>query len=604
MNSGERLDADLEAILLKALRKEPRERYRTTEQLTSDLRAFLDGLPVAARRGTLRYRAGKFIRRRWFSLAAAVLLGISLVGGVAGVLWQARVANAERRRAEARSSDLRQLSNSLLSELDDAIKQLPGSTGVQKLLVTRVLEHLDRMAGDARGDRQTQLDLVDAYTRLGNIQGNPYDQNLGDPAGALLSLGKALAIAEPLAGPGSRDQDALRALALAQASRSEILFGTARTQDAIASMRAAVETYNRLIAPPDAPVSLICDTSSAYGTLGDELGQTGTASLADLAGALAAFRQSIALDDRVLAIDPHVLRAQRGLAISQMKIGSVEMDADPAQALKDFEIALERADALPTPEQSGLPTLRMRAMILRKEANALVQLGEYTRANALFAEVTAISQRLVTADPQDLRALADLEVVLDDEARGFEDAANPILALASGDRRRNLSATEKLLNQVAGIFERMLQQDPSDENWKAVLADVQVRLSAIQSVLHSSGDSGALAQKGLATLREIAGKDQASPMILDQAANAFLKVDPASLRDPGFAIVCAGRAVALSHGKKPSLLLTLAQAYRAAGQMEKSRSTAREGLALLPALPPGSMKPNIRKLLENEAQYR
>ncbi len=604
VNSGERLDADLEAILLKALRKEPRERYRTTEQLTSDLRAFLDGLPVAARRGTLRYRAGKFIRRRWFSLAAAVLLGISLVGGVAGVLWQARVANAERRRAEARSSDLRQLSNSLLSELDDAIKQLPGSTGVQKLLVTRVLEHLDRMAGDARGDRQTQLDLVDAYTRLGNIQGNPYDQNLGDPAGALLSLGKALAIAEPLAGPGSRDQDALRALALAQASRSEILFGTARTQDAIASMRAAVETYNRLIAPPDAPVSLICDTSSAYGTLGDELGQTGTASLADLAGALAAFRQSIALDDRVLAIDPHVLRAQRGLAISQMKIGSVEMDADPAQALKDFEIALERADALPTPEQSGLPTLRMRAMILRKEANALVQLGEYTRANALFAEVTAISQRLVTADPQDLRALADLEVVLDDEARGFEDAANPILALASGDRRRNLSATEKLLNQVAGIFERMLQQDPSDENWKAVLADVQVRLSAIQSVLHSSGDSGALAQKGLATLREIAGKDQASPMILDQAANAFLKVDPASLRDPGFAIVCAGRAVALSHGKKPSLLLTLAQAYRAAGQMEKSRSTAREGLALLPALPPGSMKPNIRKLLENEAQYR
>ena len=246
MNSGERLDADLEAILLKALRKEPRERYRTTEQLASDLRAFLDGLPVAARRGTLRYRAGKFIRRRWFSLAAAVLLAISLVGGVAGVLWQARVANAERRRAEARSSDLRQLSNSLLSELDEAIKQLPGSTGVQKLLVTRVLEHLDRMAGDAQGDRQTQLDLVDAYTRLGNIQGNPYDQNLGDPAGALLSLGKALAIAEPLAAPGSRDQDALRALALAQASRSEILFGTARTQEAVASMRAALKPIRLL----------------------------------------------------------------------------------------------------------------------------------------------------------------------------------------------------------------------------------------------------------------------------------------------------------------------------------------------------------------------
>ena len=559
---------------------------------------------MAARRGTLRYRAGKFIRRRWFSLAAAALLAISLAAGAAGVLWQARVANAERRRAEARSADLRQLSNSLLSELDEAIKQLPGSTGVQKLLVTRVLEHLDRMASDAQGDRQTQLDLVDAYTRLGNIQGNPYDQNLGDPAGALLSLGKALAIAEPLAASGSRDQDALRALALAQESRSEILFGTAKTQEAITSMRAAVETYDRLVAAPDAPPTLICDASSAYGTLGDELGQSGTASLADPAGALAAFRQSIALDDRVLRLDPNFLRAQRGLAISQMKIGSVEMDTDPVQAYKDFQIALERADAQPKAEQSGLLTLRMRAMILRKQANALVQLREYSKANGLFAEVTTIHKRLAAADPQDLRALADVEVVMDDQATGFEDAANPVLAVAPGDRRRNLAAAEKLLNQVAAIFEKMLQRDPSNENWKAVLAGVQVRLSAVQPVLHSSEDSGALGKKGIATLREIARNDQASPMILDQAANAFLKVEPASLRDPGFAVACAERAVALSHGKKTSLLLTLAQAYRANGQVEKSRATAAQGLALLPALPPGSVKANIRKLLENEASAR
>ena len=197
--SDERLDADLEAILLKALRKEPHERYLTAEQLASDLRAYLEGHPVAARRGTLRYRAGKFIRRRWLSVAAAALLVASLTAGVVGVLWQARVANAERRKAEARSADLRQLSNSLLSELDEAIKQLPGSTGAQNLLVTRVLEHLDRMAKDVQGDRQTQLDLVDAYTRLGNIQGNAYDQNLGDTAGAFVSLGKALAIAGPLA---------------------------------------------------------------------------------------------------------------------------------------------------------------------------------------------------------------------------------------------------------------------------------------------------------------------------------------------------------------------------------------------------------------------
>jgi hypothetical protein len=50
------------------------------------------------------------------------------------------------------------------------------------------------------------------------------------------------------------------------------------------------------------------------------------------------------------------------------------------------------------------------------------------------------------------------------------------------------------------------------------------------------------------------------------------------------------------------MLLTLAQAYRAAGQTEKSRATANEAMALLPAPRPGDLKPNIRKLLEVQAQ--
>ena len=143
---GKRIDTDLEAILLKALRKEPQERYLTAERLGDDLRAYLEGLPVAARHGTFRYRASKFIRRHRWGLAAAAVLVVTLIAGVAAVLWQARVANRERRiadeerrRAEARSADLRQLSNSLLTELDDAIQQIPGSTGAQKLLVTSVL---------------------------------------------------------------------------------------------------------------------------------------------------------------------------------------------------------------------------------------------------------------------------------------------------------------------------------------------------------------------------------------------------------------------------------------------------------------------------------
>ena len=600
--SERRLNADLEAILLKALRKEPRERYLTAEQLASDVQAYLNGHPVAARRGTLRYRALKFMRRHRLALASAVVLAVTLVAGIAGVWWQGRVANRERRKAEARSADLRQLSNSLLSELDEAIQQLPGSTGVQKLLVTRVLEHLDRMAQDAQGDRQTQLDLVDAYTRLGNLQGNAYDQNLGDPAGALASLGKALAIAEPLAASGAKDRDAIRALASVEQSRSEVLWQIDRTPEAIPVMRAAVKNFDTLVADPHALPTLLAEASGAYDTLGDELGQSGTASLGDTPAALAAYRQALVLDERALRLDPNFLRPQRGLSIVQLKIGSTELETDPAQALQDFQLALQRTDTLPHAEQGSFATLRLRTMLLRKEAIALVELSEYQEAFPLFAEAVQGYRRFVTADPQDWRALADLQVVLCDEAAGFENAADPALGAAPGERRRNLENAERILTQADALLARMLQHDPSNDNWKAVQADAQVRIGAIRQILHPSAESQALSRKGLAVLKDLAAKDQASPMILDQAVGAFLRVEPASLRDPQFAVACAERGVARSHRQSVPRLLSLSQAYRAAGQGEKARATANEALALLPALKPGSMKPRLRKLLEIEAR--
>ena len=605
VNSNRLLDADLEAILMKALRKEPQERYVTTEQLVADIQDYLSGRPVGARRGTLRYRATKFIRRNRLAIGGAALLIATLAAGVAGVLWQARLANQQRRMAEARSADLRQLSNSLLSELDEAIQQLPGSTGVQKLLVTRVLEHLDRMAKDAQGDRLTQLDLIDAYTRLGNIQGNPYYQNLGDPSGALSSMAKALSIAEPLAASAPKDHDALLALASAQTARGEILFGTGRTQDAIPSMQAAVATYEQLIAGPKATAPLICEAAAVYGSLGDEFGQSGTASLADSASALAAYRKALALDERAHNIDPNFLRARRGLALMLMKVGSVEMETDPVQANQDFRVALDRANALPAADQSSLSATRMRAMLMRKEANSLTELGEFSEAHPLFEKAVQIHEQFAAADPQDLRALADLEVILDDEAVSYEEAAE-VAAQRSGtvgptERRQCLMAAEALLVRGEGILETMLKRDPQNDSWKEVLASAQVRIATIRAQEHLPGEAEPLAKRGIATLKELSSKPQASVMILDQTVRGLLHVEPVSLRDPRFAVACAERAAALSHRKTASLLLSLAQAYHAAGQTDKARATAAEAITLLAPQVPGAPKPRIRRMLEMEA---
>jgi tetratricopeptide (TPR) repeat protein len=596
--TGKRLDADLEAIVLKALRKEPRERYLSAEHFAADIRAYLEGLPVAARQGTLRYRAGKFIRRHRLALAAAVVVAVTLIAGIAGVLWQAKVANEERRKAEASAADLRQLSNSLLSELDEAIKELPGSTGAQKLLVTRVLEHLDRAAKDAYGNRQTQLDLADAYTRLAAIQDDPYVQNLGDPIAALASLDKAIALTAPLASAGSQDRDALRALALATELSSTILWQTGRTQEAISAMQRAIKSFDVLVADPHASSALILDAAGAYNGLGDELGQAGPASLNDIPDAFSAYGKDLALVSRAISIDSDSIAGEADLILAFMKIGDMELETDPAQALKDYQTAMQRIEAEAKTEAGNLSSLRRQNSLLEREAIALVELGEYSKATAIYTKIVLDSQRYVATDPQDWRALADLEVGLNDEAVGFEAAADPALAADPTDRRRNLASAEKVLTQVAAIMEEAMKHAPSNQAWREVQADAQLRLATVQSILHATGSSAALAKRGIATLRDMAGKDQASSVTLDQAASDLLKVEPVSLRDPQFAVTCAERAVSLSHRQSPAMLMTLAQSYRANSQIEKSRATANEGLALLPALNPGSTKPRIRKLLE------
>lgn len=598
---GNRLDGDLEAILLKALRKEPRERYLTAEHLAEDLSAYLESRPVAARRGTVRYRVGKFVRRHRLGLSAAALVAVLLTIGFGSAIWQARVANAERRKVEARSADLRQLSNSLLSELDEAIKQLPGSTKAQHLLVTRVLEHLDRMAKDAQGDRQTQLDLADAYTRLGNLQGNSYDQNLGDTPGALASIDKAITLDTPLLARNPKDSEALRALAFAQLSRSQTLFGTAPIEEAIASTRQTVATYNQLLALPGVSAHEICNAAGAYNVLGDELGLSDE-SLSDLPGALSAFRMNIDLYNRALSSDPNLMCARKGLVLTQYKIESTEMETDPVQAFKDIEIGLERAAALPKQEQDAMYMVRVRGALTLDKADALVQLARYSEAEALASEIVPSFQRLVAADPQDLRALTDLHTGLLAQASEIEAAADRDLGATKEDRLRNLAAAQKPWSQDIDVLEKMLKQESSQYEWRSALDDARVHLGSIQSILHHGGAPVELAKKALNDMRDMVAKDQISPSILDTTAQDQLTAEPTSLRDTKWAVSCAERAVAMSHRKMPSMLLTLAQAYRATGQLQKSRAAAKEGLALLPAAQPGAIEPRIRKLLELQLQ--
>jgi serine/threonine protein kinase len=96
-----RLAGDLDAIVLKALRREPQRRYVGAGAFAEDLNRFLQRRPVAARPEGRRYRAGKFVRRHRVSIAVAASLVLSLVAGLTATAWQARAKAIEAQKAEA-----------------------------------------------------------------------------------------------------------------------------------------------------------------------------------------------------------------------------------------------------------------------------------------------------------------------------------------------------------------------------------------------------------------------------------------------------------------------------------------------------------------------
>lgn len=111
---GERsLGNDLDVIVLKAMHKEPTRRYQSVEQLSEDIRRYLEGLPIMARPDTLTYRTGKFIRRHRLGLVAAGAVFLAIVGGAAASLWEAKRANNEAATAKAINDFLQ---NDLLSQ--------------------------------------------------------------------------------------------------------------------------------------------------------------------------------------------------------------------------------------------------------------------------------------------------------------------------------------------------------------------------------------------------------------------------------------------------------------------------------------------------------
>jgi tetratricopeptide (TPR) repeat protein/tRNA A-37 threonylcarbamoyl transferase component Bud32 len=177
------LPADLDFILLKALRKEPEHRYSSVEALADDVRAFLEWRPIRARSGNAWYRARKFVRRYRTMVTAAALT-------IAGLSVGLYAANRQRLIAQERFQQLHLLASKVF-DLDARLRLLPGATDARHQLVSMSLEYLERLGASAHGDPDLVQEIGAAYMRVARIQGVPTGLNLGEVDQAEQSLAKA-----------------------------------------------------------------------------------------------------------------------------------------------------------------------------------------------------------------------------------------------------------------------------------------------------------------------------------------------------------------------------------------------------------------------------
>lgn len=226
------LKGDVEAILLKALREEPQERYASVEQLSGDLENYLASRPIRARTGDVWYRFRKFLRRYWLPALAATVTISSLAVGLA-------VANHERAIAERRFTDVRQLANKLF-DIDERVSKLPGSTETRRLIVETSLEYLRRITADVHMAPALALEVGTAYLRVARVQRS--DAALGQTQLAEGNAKKALALVDSVLATEPSNRIAL--LRAAEISQEQMQIASQRDQDE--ALQVARKTDQRL----------------------------------------------------------------------------------------------------------------------------------------------------------------------------------------------------------------------------------------------------------------------------------------------------------------------------------------------------------------------
>lgn len=461
------ISPDLDAIVLKALAKEPARRYASAEEMSADIGRFLEGRPVLARPPSRLYHAARFCACNKVPTAIAVALLVAVIAGALSTLSQAR-------RAENRFNELRSLAHSYLFEVYDSITALPGSVTARRLLVSRAQQYLDSLAREAAGDSSLHRELAESYLRLGDVQGRPYLPNLGDTTGALENYKKAQMLLEQESARRPKDAAIQDELTQAYMNVSVILMRQRNAEGAGAAARKAIAMSETLMTRYSANAAYIEKVSHAYMRLGQAqfVAAQQSGSLSEFQQVLASYRRSLAVLEAAGRNDPSwqsrisAMHFYIGYPLRELgdRTGEVSYYQQALDSSRKGD-AINRQLAAANPNQANLRNL----------ADGLTDIGQLRwkccrdLAGALRDEYEALAgfQKNSDRDPRNLEARRDV-------ANAFRDLG--LVLGEAGRRPEALGADRKAL----AIYQELDRSDPSSQENNRYIVDVQVRIAELQ----------------------------------------------------------------------------------------------------------------------------
>jgi non-specific serine/threonine protein kinase/serine/threonine-protein kinase len=387
-----RLRGDLETIVAKAFEKDPHRRYPTVDEFAADLRRFLEGRPVAARKPTWRYRAARLAARHRIAVPAGALALLLIVGFAAFGWWEAR-------RSERRFNQVRGLAHAVMFELYDAIAPLPGSTAARALLARRALQYLENLSQEAGYNRSLQREVGLGYERIGEVEGDLSQSSLGRVPASLESLRKGAGILERLAA-GSPGDAGLRHDYLRAAVDLARAYGQAGQFDAeIAQARRTVGIAEVAAGAYPEDVAALSDMEAALAGLADALINEKR------------YPEAIVLRERVQSLARRVAalhdsrESERSLAVAEKRLGALY---GVTGRMEDCRREYEMARSIDERRFARNPQDMRAGMDLSYDYSdlgwAAREMNRLDDALQFHRQALELRQQAAQADPQDFRA--------------------------------------------------------------------------------------------------------------------------------------------------------------------------------------------------------